>query len=249
MLSAQGHSAVSGALKVTNDGKSVIVDTGSLKCVIPTAVGANLIESMTVEGRAVVGAGQLVCILQNGPQTNPEDSPTREKFISLVKKVTVEQSGPVRAVVKFEGVHKGVKSGREWLPFTVRLYFYSGQTAVRMVHTITFDGDQEKDFVRGLGVQFAVPLREEARNRTVRFVGSDGGVWSEPLQPGGGSVAQETGQPFTGRGPFAQNAIWDDFKLTQPNPEGFTIVQTHQPQKHLALFRGGQARRRSGLRR
>ena len=99
----------------------------------------------------------LVCILQNGPQTNPEDSPSRERFLSLVKKVTVEQSGPVRAVVKFEGVHKGAKSGREWLPFTVRLYFYSGQTSVRMVHTITFDGDQEKDFVRGLGVQFAVP--------------------------------------------------------------------------------------------
>src|ERR1017187_5149869 len=76
----------------------------------------------------------------------------REKFVSLVKKVTVEQSGPVRAVVKFEGVHKGVTSGREWLPFHVRLYFYAGEASVRMVHTIFFDGDQEKDFVRGLGV-------------------------------------------------------------------------------------------------
>ena len=73
-------------------------------------------------------------------------------------------------------MHKGAKSGREWLPFTVRLYFYSGQTTVRMVHTIVFDGDQEKDFVRGLGVQFAVPLREEPRNRTVRFAGADGGA-------------------------------------------------------------------------
>ena len=200
---------------------------------------------MTVEGRSVVGAGQLVCILQNGPQTNPEDSPSREKFLSQVKKVTVEQSGPVRAVVKFEGVHKGVTSGREWLPFTVRLYFYSGQTAVRMVHTITFDGDQEKDFVRGLGVQFAVPLREEARNRTVRFVGADGGVWSEPLQPGGGSVAQETGQPFTGRGEFAQNAIWDDFKLAQPNPEGFTIVKRTNPKSTWLSSAAGK--RASGL--
>src|SRR5678815_2497392 len=129
-------------------------DTGALKCVIPVAGGANLIDSMTVDGRQVTGAGQLVCILQNGPQTNPEDSPSRERFLSQVKKVSVEQSGPVRAVVKFEGFHKGATSGREWLPFTVRLYFYSGQTSVRMVHTITFDGDQEKDFVHGLGVRF-----------------------------------------------------------------------------------------------
>ena len=84
-----------------------------------------------------------------------------------------------------------------------------------MVHTITFDWDQEKDFVLGLGVQFGVPLREEPRNLTVRFVGSEGGVWSGPLQPGGGSTAQETGQPFTGRGEFARNAICNDFKLSQ----------------------------------
>jgi hypothetical protein len=240
-----GKSEVSGSLKVTNDGKKITIDTGALKCEVPIAGGSNLMESMAIDGRPIVGIGQLVCILQNGPQTDPEDSPSREKFISQVKKVTVEQPGPVRAVLKVEGVHKGVISGREWLPFTVRLYFYSGQTQVRMVHTITFDGDQEKDFVRGLGVQFAVPLREQARNRTVRFVGVDGGVWSEPLQPGGGSVAQETGQPFTGRGPFAQNAIWDDFKLAQLNPEGFTIVKRTNP-KSTWLF-SAAGKRASGL--
>ncbi|HKE59923.1 MAG TPA: hypothetical protein VKB46_24600 [Pyrinomonadaceae bacterium] len=232
---APGPSQGTGALKVTNEGNSMIVDTGALKCVISTATGANIFESISVADHAVGGKGQLVCILQNGPETDPEDSPTRERFLSVIKKVTAEQTGPVRAVIKFEGIHQGVKSGREWLPFTVRLYFYTGQTAIRMVHTITFDGDQEKDFVRGLGVRIEVPLREEPRNRTVRFVGSEGGVWSEPLQPGGGSVAQETGQPFTGRGEFAQNAIWDDFRLAQPNPEGFTITKRTNP-KSTWLF-------------
>jgi len=240
-----GKSDVAGSIKVTNSAQSYTVDTGPLKCVIPVAGSSSLVESMTIDERPIVGIGQLVCILQNGPQTNAEDSPAREKFISQVKKVTVEQPGPVRAVLKLEGVHKGVTSGREWLPFVVRLYFYTGQTAVRMVHTITFDGDQEKDFVRGLGLQFAVPLREEARNRTVRFVGADGGVWSEPLQIGGGSAAQETGQPFTGRGPFAQNAIWDDFKLAQANPEGFTIVKRTNP-KSTWLF-SAAGKRAAGL--
>ena len=236
-----GTSQAAGTLKVTNDDRSVTVDTGAIKCVIPTTTSSNLFDSMSIDGRTIANAGQLVCILQNGPETDPEDSPARERFTSLVKKVTLEQSGPVRAVVKYEGIHKGVKSGREWLPFTVRLYFYSSQAAVRMVHTITFDGDQEKDFVRGLGVQVAVPLREEARNRTVRFVGNDGGVWSEPLQPGGGNAAQETGQPFTGRGEFAQNAIWDDFKLTQPNSDGFTVFKRTNP-KSTWLFSGAGKR-------
>lgn len=229
-LSAERSSVapVAGALKVADDGNVVIVDTGALQCSISHR-GANIIDSMRVAGKLVAGLGQLVCILQDGPETYPEDSPSRERYISDVKSVTVEQSGPVRAVVKIEGMHRGTVSKREWLPFSLRLYFYTGQTAVRLVHTIIFDGDQKKDFVRGLGLQMDVPMRDEPRNRTVRFAGPDGGVWSEPLQPGGGSVAQESGEPFNGSPVFAQNAIWDDFKLIQPSPDGFTIVKRTNP--------------------
>src|SRR5580698_7912716 len=141
---------------------------------------ANIFDSMSIGGKDVAGPSQLVCVLQNGPETYPEDAPAREKYLSDVKKVTVEQSGPVRAVVLIEGMHKGATSGREWLPFTVRLYFYKGETAVRLVHTIIFDGDQEKDFVRGLGVQFTVPMSQEVQNRDVRFSGDGDGLWSEP---------------------------------------------------------------------
>ena len=186
-----------------------------------------------------------MCILQQGPETDPEDSPKRERFLSEVKHVTVEQSGPARAVVKIEGIHRGLTSRREWLPFTVRLYFYTGQTAVRLLHTIIFDGDQEKDFIRGLGLQFGVPLRAEARNRTVRFASSDGGVWSEPLQPGGGNVAQETGQQFNGNPVFDKNAIWSDFKLTQANPHGFTISKRTNPQSTWLFSDAGK--RAAGL--
>jgi hypothetical protein len=229
-----GSFAAVGVLKVTNDGKSVVVDTGALTCSIPLS-GPNLMDSISIGGVEVARAGQLVGIVQKGPATNPEDSPPREKFLSLVQHVTVEQSGPVRAVVKIEGTHRGVQSGREWLPFCVRLYFYSGETAVRLVHTIVFDGDQEKDFVRGMGVQFAVPMHEPVQNRTVRFAGADGGLWSEPLQPGGGNAAQESGGAFAPAGTFAQNAVWDDFKLVQPNPDGFTIVKRTNP-KSTWLF-------------
>ena len=150
-LTTGAVSSAPAALSVKNDGKSVLVDTGALRCSIPLT-GSNIITSMSIGGKDIAGASQLVCILQKGPADNPEDSPAREKFLSAVKQVTVEQQGPVRAVVKIEGMHRGATSKREWLPFTVRLYFYSGQTSVRIVHTIVFDGDQDKDFVRGLGL-------------------------------------------------------------------------------------------------
>ncbi len=217
------------ALSVNNNGEAVLVDTGGLKCAIPLS-GSNLISSISIDGKDIASSGQLVCILQSGGANHPEDSPRRERFTSNVKHVTVEQSGPVRAVIKVEGMHRGVSSQREWLPFTVRFYFYSGQTSIRVVHTIVFDGDQEKDFVRGLGLEINVPMRDPALNRTVRFSGPDGGLWSEPLQPGGGDDAQESGQPFNPPSVFANNAIWNDFKLTQPNPNGFTIVKRTGPE-------------------
>lgn len=227
LLPGQGRGA-KGTVSVSHSGGAVVVDTGTLKCSIP-ATGNSLFNSMEVGSKQIAGAGRLVCILQNGPATNPEDAPARESYSSEVKHVTVEQQGPVRAVVRVEGVHRGAKSGREWLPFTVRMYFYSGQNSVRLVHTIVYDGDQEKDFIRGLGLQFDVPLRDQPQNRTVRFAGMDGGMWSEPLQPGGGTAAQETGQEFDPGAVFRKNAVWNDFRLTQASPNGFTIVKRTGP--------------------
>jgi hypothetical protein len=237
---ATGTSTAPGVLKLSSDAKAVTIDTGALTCVIPTS-GSNLVDSLRIGGVEIARDGRLVCISQNGPSTENTDAPAREEFASEVRQVTVEQSGPVRAVVRIEGVHSNAGGKRAWLPFTVRLYFYSGETSVRLVHTLIYDGDQEKDFVRGLGVRFAVPLREEPRNRTVRFAGADGGLWSEPLQPGGGSVAQETGQPFNPKPPFGDNAIWDDFKLAQPTPDGFVISKRTNP-KSTWLFAGGGTR-------
>ena len=131
------------------------VDTGKLQCTF----GRNaLIDSITIDGRVVARDGHLVCTLDGAPE-----------FTSAVRKVTLEQSGPVRATVKIEGVHKN--ASREWLPFTVRLYFYSGQEAIRLVHTIVYDGDHEKDFIRGLGLSFAIPMREQLHNRHIRLSG------------------------------------------------------------------------------
>lgn len=88
-----------------------------------------------------------------------------------------------RAVLKVEGVHKGVSSSHEWLPFVVRLYLYAGQESVRMVHSFVYDGDAEQDVIRGLGLRIAVPMNEQIQNRHIRFTGEGDGLWSEPIQP------------------------------------------------------------------
>jgi hypothetical protein len=232
-----------GTLKTTRNS----VDTGKLQCVIG---GTNsIIESMTIDGRVVARDGRLVCTLDGAPE-----------FTSAIRNVTLEQSGPVRATFKLEGVHRN--ASREWLPFTVRLYFYAGLETVRLVHTTVFDGDHEKDFIRGLGLAFDVPMREQVHNRHVRLSGEGDGLWSEPVQPitGRRFLAQPNPYPdqlvgkrianketfnAAGQKLLSDWAAWDDFKLVQPNADGFTIQKRTNPQSCWLDVIGG--RRSSGL--
>ncbi|MCM3873720.1 MAG: hypothetical protein ND895_23785 [Pyrinomonadaceae bacterium] len=267
-LSPGSGSATTGPIvQVRRSDTGYEIDTGRLKVRI-VKFGAAVIESMIVDGREVARDGKLVCVLQEGPDGDHLNSPHKEKFISAVQKITVEQSGPVRAVVKFEGVHKGLQRGREWLPFVVRLYFYAGQETVRMVHSIIYDGDESRDFIRGVGVVFSLPMREQIQNRHVRFSGEGRGLWSEPVQPmigrQGRFVANPTGgsdvypdqiagkrvpnkEQFDARGQtlLSDWVVWDDFKLTQPNADGFTVVKRTNAQS--AWIPAGAGKRASGL--
>jgi hypothetical protein len=214
-------------LTLAQSGGTIDIDTGAMKARLRNT-GEHLIDSISVGGREVARNGQLVALRQDGPDPEEGAAPLREKFIGQVRRVTVEQSGPVRAVLKVEGVHQAAGGKRAWLPFSVRLYFYAGQQAIRVVHTMVYDGDQEHDFIRGVGLRFDVPMREQPLNRHVRFSGQDGGLWAEPIQPGAGIAAQVAGQRiepgrFHGPDPDEQYAIWSDYKLTQPTPDGFTV--------------------------
>jgi hypothetical protein len=269
-LSPNGNSespANTPIVRVTENADEIQVDTGRLICLIPKH-GPFLVDSMTIDGREIARQGKLVAMLEDRSELETKRTLHLEDFTSDVTNVTVEQSGPVRAVVKFDGMHKSQTGSREWLPFHVRLYFYAGEAPVRMVHTFVFDGDQEKDFIRGLGVSFSVPMREEVQNRHVRFSGEDSGLWAEPIQPligrqgrfvadpnGGGDVypKQIDGQRVPNRAQvntraqslMQQWAVWSDFKLVQPNADGFTIVKRTNPQS--TWLAAGAGKRASGL--
>jgi len=249
------------ALHVSEAGATVDIDTGRLKCRLGRS-GAALIQSMTIDGREVARNGCLACSLEERSEANPRTIRYHD-FRSEIKKVTVEQSGPVRGTVKIEGVHKAVDGTREWLPFVVRLYFYSGQEAVRAVHTIVFDGDDQKDFISSLGLVFDVPMREQVHNRHVRFTGEGDGVWAESIQPVNGRrqltvngqnalIEQGEGKRLPNKEQLPQRdqtllndwAVWDSFKLVQPNADGFTVHKRTNPQS--CWLNCGAGKRASG---
>jgi hypothetical protein len=99
------------AVKVNESAAGIDVDTGTMQCRIPHH-GEIFIDSMTVEGRIVARQGRLLCTLED--RSTP-DATRLENFVSMVRGVAAEQTGPVRAVVRIDGMHKAEKGSREWL--------------------------------------------------------------------------------------------------------------------------------------
>jgi hypothetical protein len=257
----QKKTAVTTKLTVKETAKSILVNTGTISCQISTS-GASLVDSLKIQGKLVGVNGHLLCIKQDAFEADVLDSYQKEKFISKIGKVTIEQKGPVRVVIKVEG--KFHNANREWLPFIVRLYFYEGVDHIKLIHTILYDGDQQKDFIKGLGLVIDVPLREEILNRHIRFGGEERGILSEPMQPvfgrrsllhdnkdvypdqiAGKRIPDTKSYNAKGQALVHDWAVWSDFKLVQNNGDGFTAQKRTNPQSAWIDMNGGK--RASGL--
>src|SRR5262249_20150585 len=124
----------------------------------------------------------------------------------------------------------------------------------------------------GLGVAFSVPMREQVHNRHVRFSGEGAGLWSEPIQPmigrggrfvrspqtnsqaavdvypdqlAGKRVPNKEAYDARGQSLLVDWAVWDDFKLVQPNADGFTVLKRANPES--AWIPAGAGKRASGF--
>ena len=225
----------SAPMKAAQNDSAIDIDTGVLQCRIPRS-GSTFMESLTIAGRQIARDAQLVVLREDRSAYESAGTLREERFASQIKSTTLEQAGPVRAVVKIEGIHKAALSTRTWLPFTLRLYFYSGTSSVRVVHSFVFDGDQEKDFIRGLGLRFSVPMREQFHNRHVRFAGETG-MFAEPVRLIAGRrnpspdlyAKQAAGKPvpnienLPGKENVEMMAVWDGYKLVQSSADSFSI--------------------------
>jgi len=230
-----------GSVAVTEGADALVVDTGVLRMVINRS-GSTLFSSLVRDGREVARDARLVSLLQDAV---PEGAGTvgRRAFTGQVSAVVLEQRGPVRAVVRLEGIHRTDTPGserREWLPFVVRFYFSANARSVRMVHSFIWDGDAERDFLAGLGIRFTVPLEDELHNRHVRVAGADGGFLSEAVRgltglrrdPGAevreAQVAGRPTPPADTWNPEVSNRLhliptWGDYTLSQLSADGFEL--------------------------
>lgn len=215
----------------------IFIDTGSMTLTVPRSGSDVLIDSLSVDGVEVATAGRLV----SSRQTHPEpDHLRRIHAIGVTSSVSVEQDGPLRAVIRVEGAHRDVD--REWLPFVVRLIAVAGARSVRIVHSFTWDGDPDADFLSSLGIRFDVPLRAESHDCHVRFTDAEGGVLHEAVRgltglrknPGDPvRHAQTAGEPTPPRSEWLDDVDelsrwvpeWPDYTCRQLSADAYAVAK------------------------
>ncbi|MFI5913235.1 hypothetical protein [Dactylosporangium sp. NPDC051541] len=207
-------------IEVTESEDAIVVDTGAATWVLPRG-GPVLVRSVS-RGRREVA--------RDVRTTDP----------GLVETVTVEQAGPIRAVVKL--------TGRSRRPFTVRLYFYAGAAEARLLHTVVWDTDAP---VTGFGLRVDVPMRDELHDRHVRLAGPEGqdgrpgflteavrGITGLRRDPGAAHrAAQVAGQPCGPVTAWPETVskrihlvpTFGDWTLDQLSPDGFTLAKRTRP--------------------
>ena len=165
--------------KVVDTGKVIIVNSGASRLVV-NRHGGHLFESFDVNGRQVVSAAVPVLQLED-PNAGAHEGEVvaRTSYVGRIDEVAVEQAGPLVTVIKYTGTHVD-PDGNEKMPFVIRLTLGMDSDRLDFEHTFIYDGDEEHDFLKGLGVRFEAPMSGKPYNRHVKFEG-DHGTMHEPL--------------------------------------------------------------------
>jgi hypothetical protein len=248
-------------VSVTEKDGIIEIDTGSIVCQL-NKQGDSIIRSIYRGDSLVCSNGKLRCILEEQHVTPGQRTTKEHNYLSQITKVVMEQSGPVRAVARIEGRHKLTSGVREWLPFTLRFYFYAGQHSIKALHTFVFDGNPHMDFIKGIGMTFSVPMQGPLYNRHIRFAG-DTGLFSESpkhlmtirttgkyeelfqRQTAGEMVSFDPQEDARFIGLIEESAVWDSFKLVQQAADSYTISK--RTQEACSWIRAAVGNRSNGL--
>lgn len=243
---------------VASTDEVIDLSTGDFSCRIPRR-GRTLVAWLRRGTTDVATGGRLVCLREEDVGPEPDGGVRRVEWTGEIAAATIEQSGPVRAVVRVEGRHVDPAGSRRWLPFIVRLSLHAGASDLRCVHTFIYEGDPTNDRIAGLGFRFDVPQRGPLHDRHVRFSGEGDGLFAEAVRgltglrrdPGAGvRHAQLAGE----RTP--ETATWDrrvatrtdyipafgDWTLFQSSADGFEIQKrTNRSHTWISSARGTRA--------
>lgn len=160
-----------------SDDNWLYIDNGVLSLKVPTGKYKvdTLAEDIFLNGKLRVKKASPVLYLEeqsNENSTNFDlDGQTKvtRAYKAAIKAVTIEEDGPLALTIKAEGSYQYQNQNK--MKFCIRMYINKNSSDIRFVHTFFFDGDEQTDFLKGLGIRFDTVLKGRPYEHHIRFAG------------------------------------------------------------------------------
>lgn len=151
------------------------IDNGVLSLKVPTGkyMADTLAEDIFLDGKLRVKKASPVLYLEeqsNENSTNFDiDGQTKvtRAYKAAITAITVEEDGPLALTIKAEGSYQNQNQNK--MKFCIRTYINKNSSDIRFVHTFFFDGNEQTDFLKGLGIRFDTILKGRPYEHHIRF--------------------------------------------------------------------------------
>ena len=156
---------------IRRDDNWLYIDNGVLSLKVPTGKNKadTLAEDIFLNGKLRVKKASPVLYLEeqgNENSTNFDlDGQTKvtRAYKAAITVVTIEEDGPLALTIKAEGSYQHQNQNK--MKFCIRMYINKDSSDIR------FDGDEQTDFLKGLGIRFDTVLEGRPYEHHIRFAG------------------------------------------------------------------------------
>ena len=164
---------------LTETEETITIDTKSFVMHI-IKTGTRLFDKIEKDGKTILGNAQPVLQLEQ-PVVGLPSAKAIKDYAGHVERVTIEENGPLQAVLKYEGIHRAA-DGEEKIPFVIRMTVGRATDEIKLTHTFLYDGDENRDFLKGIGIRFERPMEGALYDRHLKLMG-DYGTFHEVMVP------------------------------------------------------------------
>lgn len=140
--------------------------------------GTSFLQNLSVADQPRLTEASLKLILERRSAASGSHTQTLYEGKGVITEAVMEDAGPLMWSFCLRGIHRLSATGEECIPFILRVRLYHDTERIDLQHTFLYDGDETKDFLKGIGIVLHCPLTGDSFDRHVRF-GTDYGSFHE----------------------------------------------------------------------
>jgi len=168
-ISKNGTSSMTMEISIQESTEYYNIDTGKLALVLPKGKSACLAQGLVRNGIEIVSKVYPVFVWETREENGYSQRIEDKEFQGEITSVELEEQGPLQAVICFKGNHISEQPDMPKMPFVIRMYLWAGSDELRFQHTFLYDGKEERDYLKGMGIRFDVNMSPKKYDRHIQF--------------------------------------------------------------------------------